>query len=561
MNRRLLGLLATLVAAGLCINACSLVGARNKPAVVITSPPLGAQVNPGETLSVQSTATDPSGIVRIELTVDGVMMRTDGPPNPQTSYSVTQTWLATAGTHTVGVRAYNVSLVPSDPATVLVAVAGTPAPVAAPSLTSEPMVSATRNTGGATAVPNGTCVDDAAFVQDVTVADGSNLAPREAFVKAWRIRNTGTCTWGNGYQLTLVAGQVMGEATTVPVPATAPGSTADLSTALVAPSAPATYTSLWRLRNPNGAFFGITLNVTIRVTASASAGPTLGPAVPCSGAPTIESFSASPNVVTAGQSSTLSWGFVSNAETAEIDNNVGGVATPGNLTVRPGATTTYTLSARCGDNIRTAQVTIIVNPAPAPTSVPSPAATATPVPPTLVPTRTPVAGSPTAPPPGAVTRCFSPADSGQVFRAGDSLSTALVPEVGDDRDNNSHRALLSFDIHDLTGKTIQSANLVISANATQGNPFSLGPMSVQQVTFAPPVAAPDYAVAGTSILTINSGPVGSYDVASALQNALGSRTALFQLRFQFATETNGNRAGDLITWNHANDVCLNIVYR
>jgi hypothetical protein len=97
--------------------------------------------------------------------------------------------------------------------------------------------------------------------------------------------------------------------------------------------------------------------------------------VSCPFTPMIHGFSASPTTITAGQSATLNWGFVEGAQIAEIDNGIGGVATPGNTTVSPGSTTTYTLTATCGGRTATAQVTINVVSA---TATSAPAATATP---------------------------------------------------------------------------------------------------------------------------------------------------------------------------------------
>jgi hypothetical protein len=37
--------------------------------------------------------------------------------------------------------------------------------------------------------------DRAAFVADVTVPDGTNFAPGTTFVKTWRLKNNGSCTW------------------------------------------------------------------------------------------------------------------------------------------------------------------------------------------------------------------------------------------------------------------------------------------------------------------------------------------------------------------------------
>lgn len=82
----------------------------------------------------------------------------------------------------------------------------------------------------------------------------------------------------------------------------------------------------------------------------------------CPGPPVIAFFTANPSTITAGQSSTLSWGTVTNATSATIDQGIGGVATPGSIVVKPNATTTYKLTATgCGGTV-TRQVTLVVNP-------------------------------------------------------------------------------------------------------------------------------------------------------------------------------------------------------
>ena len=60
--------------------------------------------------------------------------------------------------------------------------------------------------------------------------------------------------------------------------------------------------------------------------------------------PTIESFSASPESVLEGKSSTLSWS-VKNANAITITPDIGDVSATGNKTVTPSAATTYTLVA------------------------------------------------------------------------------------------------------------------------------------------------------------------------------------------------------------------------
>jgi hypothetical protein len=104
------------------------------------------------------------------------------------------------------------------------------------------------------------------------------------------------------------------------------------------------------------------------------AGPTPTPAPPtgptppgCPGPPVIASFTANPSTITAGQSSTLSWGAVTNATSAMIDQGIGGVATPGSVVVKPTKTTTYILTATGCGGATTKQVTVNVTGAPPPT--------------------------------------------------------------------------------------------------------------------------------------------------------------------------------------------------
>ncbi len=82
--------------------------------------------------------------------------------------------------------------------------------------------------------------------------------------------------------------------------------------------------------------------------------------------PAIDSFTAQPASIVAGQTSTLSWN-VSNAGTVSIDQGIGAV-TGNTLTLSPASTTTYTLTAANGNGSATRAVTLSVSPD---TTVPS----------------------------------------------------------------------------------------------------------------------------------------------------------------------------------------------
>lgn len=112
-----------------------------------------------------------------------------------------------------------------------------------------------------TAVSN-ICVDAATFVADVTVTDNTQFAPNTGFVKTWRIKNSGTCTWTGQYSLVHAGGNLLGAiSSTFPLPASvAPGQTIDLSVSLIAPAAPGSYQSDWKLSNAQGNRFGVGRN-------------------------------------------------------------------------------------------------------------------------------------------------------------------------------------------------------------------------------------------------------------------------------------------------------------
>ncbi len=100
---------------------------------------------------------------------------------------------------------------------------------------------------------------------------------------------------------------------------------------VVEPVAGATYTPMPTL----------TLEPTETQTPEASATPTPTLALP----PVLGSFEANPASIPAGTCTTLEWGPVAGATEVSIEPEIGGVGTPGRITVCPSETTTYVLTA------------------------------------------------------------------------------------------------------------------------------------------------------------------------------------------------------------------------
>ncbi len=112
--------------------------------------------------------------------------------------------------------------------------------------------------------------DNAAYVSDVTIPDGTIMAPGQSFVKTWEFQNTGTCTWTTSYELAFVSSDQMGGTTTSLSASVAPGEQGEASVSLVAPDTEGTYTGYWHLVNDQGNAFGDTVYVQIVVSNNAS---------------------------------------------------------------------------------------------------------------------------------------------------------------------------------------------------------------------------------------------------------------------------------------------------
>ena len=119
----------------------------------------------------------------------------------------------------------------------------------------------------------GSKVDDSLFVTDVTIPDGSTVQAGANFQKTWRIRNTGTTTWGPGYTLNFIRDTPMASVNSISVPKVLPGGEVNLTVNLKAPLSPGNYQTTWRLKNPQGQLFGHDFYAKIKVPAPQPAPP------------------------------------------------------------------------------------------------------------------------------------------------------------------------------------------------------------------------------------------------------------------------------------------------
>jgi hypothetical protein len=121
--------------------------------------------------------------------------------------------------------------------------------------------------------PSGSTGDNGVLASE-TVADGTRFTPGTAFVKTWRMLNTGQTTWGTGYELVYVSDHQLSAPDKVSLPVNVPpGQVVDINVDMVAPNEHGTYKGFWRLRNPAGQFFGDLIWIEIVVGETASTPP------------------------------------------------------------------------------------------------------------------------------------------------------------------------------------------------------------------------------------------------------------------------------------------------
>jgi len=223
--------------------------------VTIASPADGSQVALGQEVAVESTLHSASGLQaadRVELQVNGQTVASRSlrstVQSGQTSLPLSQSWLPTA----LGECQLTVVVHPAQ---------GDPLGQASIAL----YVAETADE----TLPEPACMPDATFVTDVTIQPGTAFRPAAQMEKVWRVRNSGTCAWGMGYELVRVQGGKLGAPDRVAVPFTAAGEPVDLAVLFQAPAQAGTVTSTWQLQSPDDVLFGPLLQLSVDVEVEA----------------------------------------------------------------------------------------------------------------------------------------------------------------------------------------------------------------------------------------------------------------------------------------------------
>ncbi len=191
-----------------------------------------------------------------------------GAPTTDPALAFTQIWqtveVAQAATALASSQTPSVTVTPAVSQTSLV--------TNTPLLTSTPLPGIASLTPISSLTPittqTGAC-DNAQFITDVTFPDGAEVVANSPFVKTWRVKNLGPCTWSPSYRLIFGwggAGTNWNTTPPTPFPATVlQGENLEISVTLNAPATPGDYAVAFRMQNDKGFNFGDPLTIVVTV--------------------------------------------------------------------------------------------------------------------------------------------------------------------------------------------------------------------------------------------------------------------------------------------------------
>lgn len=104
--------------------------------------------------------------------------------------------------------------------------------------------------------PSPACTNNLAWLEDLSIPDGSVVRPSEALDKRWKVQNTGSCSWDQDYRVKLVGGPSLGVSEEQALYPARAGADALIRMVFTAPAEPGAYRSAWQAYAPDGAPFG-----------------------------------------------------------------------------------------------------------------------------------------------------------------------------------------------------------------------------------------------------------------------------------------------------------------
>ncbi len=104
--------------------------------------------------------------------------------------------------------------------------------------------------------PTPPCTNGLAFLEDLTIPDGTVVSPGASIDKQWLVQNNGSCNWDARYRLKFAGGDALGAPIEQALFPARAGMQAILRIHFIAPTQPGTYKTAWQAFDPDGEAFG-----------------------------------------------------------------------------------------------------------------------------------------------------------------------------------------------------------------------------------------------------------------------------------------------------------------
>lgn len=106
-------------------------------------------------------------------------------------------------------------------------------------------------------LPQGdSCIDNLTFIEDESIPDGTVLEPGTTIKKGWKVTNSGTCNWGKGYTIRLIAGPALDAPSPQDLFPARSGTSLTIQIEYKVPENTGKVRSVWQAYNPSDVAFG-----------------------------------------------------------------------------------------------------------------------------------------------------------------------------------------------------------------------------------------------------------------------------------------------------------------